>query len=124
MANANCTLNYRQRLPQQRRARHGHHRSEDRRSGQKVSPLVRSRGMELGLRTEWLPKMQTSLSLYRLDFDSELTYIGDAGTTEAGDRRAAARRRVLELLQAVEVAVGRPRPGLCPRPHARRCEGR
>jgi hypothetical protein len=46
--------------------------------------LVRSRGMELGLRTEILPKMQTSLSLYRLDFDSELTYIGDAGTTEAG----------------------------------------
>jgi outer membrane receptor protein involved in Fe transport len=49
-----------------------------------VSPLVRSRGMELGARTTWLPNLQTSLSLYRLDFDSELTYIGDAGTTEAG----------------------------------------
>jgi outer membrane receptor protein involved in Fe transport len=47
--------------------------------------LVRSRGMELGLRTEAIPKMQTALSLYRLDFDSELTYVGDAGTTEAGD---------------------------------------
>jgi hypothetical protein len=46
--------------------------------------LVRSRGMELGLRTEILPKMQTALSLYRLDFDSELSYVGDAGTTEAG----------------------------------------
>jgi outer membrane receptor protein involved in Fe transport len=46
--------------------------------------LVRSRGMELGLRTEILPKMQTALSLYRLDFDSELAYVGDAGTTEAG----------------------------------------
>jgi hypothetical protein len=46
--------------------------------------LVRSRGMELGLRTEIIPKMQTALSLYRLDFDSELTYVGDAGTTEAG----------------------------------------
>ncbi|NIA57476.1 TonB-dependent receptor [Massilia sp. TW-1] len=46
--------------------------------------LVRSRGMELGMRTEAVPKMQTAISLYRLDFDSELTYAGDAGTTEAG----------------------------------------
>jgi outer membrane cobalamin receptor len=50
----------------------------------KVSPLVRSRGMELGARTAWLPGLQTSLSMYRLDFDSELTYAGDAGATEAG----------------------------------------
>jgi outer membrane receptor protein involved in Fe transport len=28
--------------------------------------------------------MQTALSLYRLDFDSELSYVGDEGTTEAG----------------------------------------
>lgn len=47
--------------------------------------LVRSRGYEIGLRTEAVPKMQTSLALYRLDFDSELSYIGDAGNTEAGD---------------------------------------
>ncbi len=46
--------------------------------------LVRSRGLELGLRTEAIPRNQASLSLYRLDFDSELTYIGDEGTTEAG----------------------------------------
>jgi len=46
--------------------------------------LVRSRGMEIGLRTEIIPKNQTAISLYRLDFDSELTYIGDAGNTEAG----------------------------------------
>jgi hypothetical protein len=50
----------------------------------KVQPLVRSRGMEIGARTSWLPDLQTSLSVYRLDFDSELTYAGDAGTTEAG----------------------------------------
>jgi hypothetical protein len=50
----------------------------------KVQPLVRSRGMEVGARTSWLPGLQTSLSVYRLDFDSELTYAGDAGTTEAG----------------------------------------
>lgn len=47
--------------------------------------LVRSRGLEFGIRTEAIPKMQTSLAVYRLDFDSELTYIGDAGNTEAGD---------------------------------------
>jgi hypothetical protein len=59
----------------------------DPRSGEtadKVPGLVRSRGMELGLRTEIVPGLQTSLSLYRLDFDSELTFVGDAGTTEAG----------------------------------------
>jgi outer membrane cobalamin receptor len=56
--------------------------------------LVRSRGMELGLRTEAIPKMQTAVSLYRLDFDSELTYIGDAGMTEAGD---ASRRIGIEF---------------------------
>jgi hypothetical protein len=47
--------------------------------------LVRSRGYEFGIRSEAIPKMQTSLALYRLDFDSELSYIGDAGNTEAGD---------------------------------------
>jgi outer membrane receptor protein involved in Fe transport len=40
--------------------------------------------MEVGMRTEAIPKNQASLSLYRLDFDSELTFAGDAGTTEAG----------------------------------------
>jgi outer membrane cobalamin receptor len=59
----------------------------DPRSGEatdKVPGLVRSHGMEFGLRTEIVPKLQTSFSLYRLDFDSELTFVGDAGTTEAG----------------------------------------
>jgi hypothetical protein len=46
--------------------------------------LVRSRGMEIGLRSEAIPKNQTTLSLYQLDFDSELTFVGDEGTTEAG----------------------------------------
>jgi hypothetical protein len=50
----------------------------------KAPGLVRSHGAELGLRTEAVPKMQTSLSLYRLDFDSELTFVGDEGTTQAG----------------------------------------
>ena len=56
--------------------------------------LARSRGVELGLRTEAIAKMQTAVSLYRLDIDSELTYIGDAGNTEAGD---ASRRTGIEF---------------------------
>ena len=50
----------------------------------KVTPLVRSRALELGLRSAAIAGLQTSLSLYRLDFDSELLFIGDAGATEAG----------------------------------------
>ena len=50
----------------------------------KVPPLVRSRGVELGVRNELIAGLQSALSVYRLDFDSELTFAGDAGTTEAG----------------------------------------
>ena len=49
----------------------------------RVTPLVRSKGAELGLRGNWLPGLQTSLSVYQLDFASELLFVGDAGTTEA-----------------------------------------
>jgi hypothetical protein len=49
---------------------------------ERVAPLVASRGWELGARSEWLPGLQTSLALWRLDFDSELVYVGDAGATE------------------------------------------
>jgi outer membrane receptor protein involved in Fe transport len=51
---------------------------------ERVTPLVRSKGYELGVRTELLPGLQTSLAVYQLDFDSELLFVGDAGTTEAG----------------------------------------
>ena len=46
--------------------------------------LTRSQGEELGLRTQALPHVQTSLALWRLDFDSELRYLGDTGNTQAG----------------------------------------
>lgn len=49
----------------------------------RVTPLARSTGLELGLRTGLLPGLQTSLAVYRLDLDSELLFVGDAGTTEA-----------------------------------------
>ena len=49
-----------------------------------VTPLVRATGFELGLRTSPLPGLQTSLSVYQLSMESELVFVGDAGTTEAG----------------------------------------
>ena len=50
----------------------------------KLPPLVRSKGVELGVRTEAIAGLQSAFSVYRLDFDSELTFAGDAGTTNAG----------------------------------------
>ncbi len=50
---------------------------------EKVPGLVAARGLELGARTEWVPGLQSSVALWKLDFDSELVYVGDAGATEA-----------------------------------------
>ena len=50
----------------------------------RVPPLVRSRGAEVGVRSEFVRGLQTSLSVYQLNFDSELVFQGDAGTTSAG----------------------------------------
>ena len=47
-----------------------------------VSPLVRTTGYEAGLRSEPLPGWQTTLALWQLNMDSELLFVGDAGTTE------------------------------------------
>jgi hypothetical protein len=60
----------------------------------KVAPLVASRGYEFGTRTEIIPGLQSSLALWKLDFDSELVYVGDAGATEAS---AASKRRGVEF---------------------------
>jgi hypothetical protein len=49
-----------------------------------VDPLVRSRGAELGFRFEQPGQLQSTLAGYWLGLDSELVYVGDAGTTEAG----------------------------------------
>jgi outer membrane receptor protein involved in Fe transport len=48
----------------------------------KVAPLVRSFGSEVGLRSEIVPHLETSLSLWQLRLESELLFTGDAGTTE------------------------------------------
>ena len=58
-----------------------------------VTPLVPSKGMELGARTEWLPGLQSSLALWRLDLASELLFVGDAGETQPS---RASRRHGIE----------------------------
>ncbi len=56
----------------------------------RVTPLVRARGAELGIRTVAIPGLQSTVALWYLGLDSELLFVGDAGTTEAGrpSRRA------------------------------------
>lgn len=49
-----------------------------------VTPLVRGRGAELGLRTVRIRGLQSTLTAWYLGLDSELLFVGDAGTTEAG----------------------------------------
>jgi outer membrane receptor protein involved in Fe transport len=58
-----------------------------------VTPLVPTRGLELGARTEWLPGLQSSLALWRLDLASELLFVGDAGETQPS---RASRRHGIE----------------------------
>lgn len=57
-----------------------------------VQALVRTRGHELGLRSEILPGWRSTLSLWQLSAASELLFVGDAGTTEAS--RPSRRRGV------------------------------
>ncbi|MFZ5549266.1 MAG: TonB-dependent receptor [Pseudomonadota bacterium] len=67
----------------------------DPRSGEpvaKVPGLAAQRGWELGLRTEAVDRLQSSLALWQLKSDSELVYVGDAGATEASG--ASTRRGV------------------------------
>lgn len=60
----------------------------------RVNPLVRSRGAELGLRTTAVPGLLSSLTIWGLDLDSELVFVGDAGGTEPNGRT---RRTGIEL---------------------------
>ena len=51
---------------------------------ERVTPLVRARGAEAGLRTVAIRGLQSTVALWYLGLDSELLFVGDAGTTEAG----------------------------------------
>jgi outer membrane receptor protein involved in Fe transport len=56
----------------------------------RVDPLVRSRGAEIGLRATPVAGWRSTLALWALNLDSELVFIGDGGATEPS---AASRRR-------------------------------
>jgi outer membrane receptor protein involved in Fe transport len=58
-----------------------------------VTPLTQARGYEFGARTRLFDALDLAGSLFRLDLDSELVWVGDEGTTEA---RGATRRQGLE----------------------------
>jgi hypothetical protein len=61
----------------------------------RATPLVRATGKEAGLRLVGLvPGLQTTIAAWQLELDSELIFIGDAGTTEAG---RPSRRHGIEL---------------------------
>ncbi len=57
-----------------------------------IHPLTRSRSIEVGLRTMRIPRVQSTVAFWRLGLDSELVFVGDAGTSEAS--RPSARRGV------------------------------
>ena len=56
----------------------------------RVDALVRATGADLGFRTTIRGDLQTTVSLFWLELDSELLFVGDAGATEASrpSRRA------------------------------------
>jgi outer membrane receptor protein involved in Fe transport len=58
----------------------------------RVRPMVRASGAEIGVRTAVLPYTQLALTAWTLDLESELLYVGDAGATEAN--RASERHGV------------------------------
>jgi hypothetical protein len=51
---------------------------------ERVTPLVRAKGAEIGVRTVRVKGLQSTVSLWYLGLDSELLFVGDAGTTAPG----------------------------------------
>ena len=49
----------------------------------RVQPLVRAKGADVGFRTTFVSGLQTTVSLFALELDSELIFVGDGGSTEA-----------------------------------------
>jgi outer membrane receptor protein involved in Fe transport len=61
---------------------------------QRVSPLVKAHGSEIGMRLAPAKSLQLAATLWQLKLDSELLFVGDAGTTEAS---RPSKRNGLEL---------------------------
>jgi hypothetical protein len=51
-------------------------------AAERVDPLVRSRGAEIGVRAAPVRGLRSTLVLWGLELDSELLFVGDAGATE------------------------------------------
>lgn len=82
---------------------HGFHSNDARgvvRLPEPVTPLTRARGYELGARTRLFERVDVAGSVFRLDLDSELVWVGDEGTTEG---RGATRREGLEAEARLKV---------------------
>jgi hypothetical protein len=60
----------------------------------RVTPLVRAKSADFGVRTSAIRNFQTSATVFLLDLDSELVFSGDGGTTEAS---RPSRREGIEL---------------------------
>jgi outer membrane receptor protein involved in Fe transport len=69
-----------------------------------ADPLVRTEGADVGVRTSAIEGLHASASLFWLRLDSELVFVGDAGTTEPGP---PSRRTGIEV-----ASFWRPRPWL------------
>jgi len=52
----------------------------------RVTPLVRAKGAEFGIRSVRVRGLQSTVAVWYLGLDSELLFVGDAGTTDAGRR--------------------------------------
>jgi len=66
-----------------------------------MTPLVRTVGSEVGVRTSVIPRLQSTLALWALDIDSELVFAGDTATTEAS---GASRRTGVEWSNNVRIS--------------------
>ena len=60
----------------------------------RVTPLARATGAEIGIRTVRIPRLQMTVTAWTLGLDSELVFVGDAGTTAPG---RPSRRQGIEL---------------------------
>ncbi len=69
-----------------------------------VNPLSKARSVEVGVRTSLVPNTQIAVSMFSMQLDSELVYVGDAGATEA---LGESKRRGIEL-----GAIYAPKPWL------------
>lgn len=69
-------------------------------SAERVDPLVRSTGAEVGVRLTPVRNLQSTIAVWWLELDSELLFVGDGGTTEPSDK---SQRTGIEFANAFNV---------------------